>query len=100
VVVQKGAGRGNTYLRPVRASIPRHVPHDLCEIFRVLDDKDVPKHLEVVEIRGDTGNLEWTTIAKVSEGWETTGTARHLRHIGHTLSDAMNAWYAFRSAIT
>ena len=57
-LVRKGARAGNTHLWTIRASIARNVPHDLCEIFRILDDKYVPEHLEVIEIRGDAGYLE------------------------------------------
>lgn len=46
-----------TYLWAIRASIPRHITHDLCKVFCVLDDKDMPEHLEVIEIRSNVGYL-------------------------------------------
>lgn len=50
-----GSGTGNTDLWPISASIPRNIPHDLYETFRILDDDDEREHLEEVEIRGDDG---------------------------------------------
>jgi hypothetical protein len=47
-----------THLRTVSSSVPRHVPHDLREIPRVLDDVHVAKHLEVGEIRCDLLDLQ------------------------------------------
>ena len=63
-----GNGTGNTDLWPISTSIPRNVPHDLYEIFRILDDDDVREHLEEVEIRGNAG-------CNASKRWEATGTA-------------------------
>ena len=44
-------GRGCNPCEAIRASTPRHVPHDLCEILCILDERDVPVHPEAVETR-------------------------------------------------
>jgi hypothetical protein len=46
-----------TYFRAICASIPRDIPHDLREIPRILDNIDVPKHLEVGEFGCNLGHL-------------------------------------------
>ncbi len=45
-----------THLWPVRASVSRHVPHDLRKILRILDDVDVTEHLQVRELGDDAGH--------------------------------------------
>jgi hypothetical protein len=42
----------------ISASVPRHVPHDLCEISCILDDVYVSQHLEMGEIGCNLGNLQ------------------------------------------
>lgn len=54
--------REKTYLGPIRASIPRNITHDLRQVFGVLDDEDVPEHLEVIKIRSNVGYLRGQRI--------------------------------------
>lgn len=58
--------RGENVPLTIRLSVPRHVPHDLCKIFCILNDKNVSEHLEpeVVEIRRHVRYLGNVTMNK------------------------------------
>ena len=72
-----------THLRAICAAVTRDVTHDLREIFRVLDDVHMAKHLEVRELGRYTRDLRAeNTISKIKQ---------MMSEVGHTFKEVINA---------
>jgi len=78
------------YLRPIGTSIPCDIPHDLRKVLRVFDNIDMSKHAEVRKVRLDA----WHLIPNQHK----SNSQENVEDC--TLSEVINALYAFRSAMT